>query len=86
MPADSAQTTEHWSDKSVNAHIPLLAAAVILGGCTANVEIPLPGPDHPANPIALAAPLPAPSAALAPREPVAAPAGQPMGGGHEHHH
>jgi len=66
--------------------VPLLAAAVILGGCTATVELPAPAPDHPANPAAEAAPMPALPAALAADEQAPAPAAPPMGGGHEHHH
>jgi hypothetical protein len=64
----------------------MLAVAVALGGCTATAELPAPAPDHPANPAAEAAPLPALPATLAADEPVAAPAAQTMGSGHEHHH
>lgn len=70
----------------MHVHIPLLAVALILGGCTATVELPAPAPDHPANPAAEAAPMPVRSVTLTADEPVTAPPEQPMAGGHEHMH
>ena len=63
-----------------------VAIAALLAGCAAAIELPPPGPGHPANPDAQAAPTPMRSTALVPDEPVAAPAEPMMGGGHEHHH
>lgn len=66
----------------------LTASAVLLPACVSNVELPLPGIEHPANPEAAAAPeMPRPgmaSIAAPPAKAVREP--EPAAPSHEHHH
>lgn len=50
-----------------------MTAVVLLTGCSTTVELPVVSEQHPANPNAAAAPLPAPSEVLSLGVPVAAP-------------
>ena len=72
----------------LSVSILLMASAVLLPACVSNVELPLPGIEHPANPAAAAAPeMPRPgiaSIASPPAKEVRDP--EPAAPSHEHHH